>query len=232
MPLLFCEKFMTPAATELAVLPATSQAYQLLFQDEHLVVVNKPCHLLTVPGRHPDNQDCLIKRVQQPFPSASVVHRLDYDTSGLVVLPLTPAALSAISKQFQARTVKKTYLAVVSGKWLQAQGRIDLAIAPDAENRPRYKICPQGKASVTDFELLSYDTTTHTSRIRLSPVTGRSHQLRLHTSALGHPILGDPFYAPQAVQDQSDRLLLHAATLTLLHPVSQQALSFEAPPDF
>lgn len=223
---------MTPAATDLAVLPATHQAYQLLFQDEHLLVVNKPCKLLTVPGRHPDNQDCLIKRVQQEFPTTAVVHRLDYDTSGLLVLPLHPAALSAISKQFQARVVKKSYLAVVAGQWRQAHGRIDLPIAPDAENRPRYKVCPAGKASVTDFELLSYQADTDCSRIRLHPVTGRSHQLRLHTAAYGHPILGDPFYAPKAVQKQSDRLLLHAATLTLLHPVSQKALTFTAEADF
>ncbi|MCC5824554.1 RluA family pseudouridine synthase [Alkalimonas sp.] len=223
---------MTTAVTELAVLPATNQTYQVLFQDDHLLVVNKPCHLLTVPGRHPDNQDCLIKRVQQQFPSASVVHRLDYDTSGLLVLPLTSAALSAISKQFQARTVTKSYLAVVAGQWPQSRGRIDLAIAPDADNRPRYKICPQGKASVTDFELLAYDAKSDTSRIRLKPVTGRSHQLRLHTAAFGHPILGDPFYAPKAVQAQSARLLLHAATLAFLHPLSEHPLTFEAAADF
>ena len=221
-----------PTATELAVLPATDQAYQLLYQDDALLVVNKPCQLLTVPGRHPANQDCLISRVQQRFPTASVVHRLDYDTSGLLVLPLTKAALSAISKQFQARTVKKRYLAVVAGLWQPQRGRIELPIAPDAAQRPRYKICPEGKASVTDFEVLAIDHSRQCSRLALDPVTGRSHQLRLHTAAQGHPILGDPFYAPPEIQALSHRLLLHAARLEFDHPLSQQRLSFEAEPDF
>lgn len=208
-----------PAADTLQVLPATTEAYRIVYQDDDLLVVNKPAMLLTVPGRHPQNQDCLIHRLQQAFPSAAVVHRLDYDTSGLLIIPLHKAALSAISKQFQARTIRKHYLAVVSGRLAESKGRIDLAIAPDAERRPRYKICPDGKPSVTDYQVLSYDTHTDSSRVQLSPVTGRSHQLRLHMMALGHPIVGDPFYAPAAITASSARLLLHAGWIRFRHPV-------------
>ncbi|MCH8537618.1 MAG: RluA family pseudouridine synthase [Alkalimonas sp.] len=213
-----------PAADTLKVLPASTEAYRIVYQDEHLLVVNKPAMLLTVPGRHPDNQDCLIHRLQQEFPTAAVVHRLDYDTSGLLIIPLHKAALSAISKQFQARTIQKHYLAVVSGQLTPAAGRIDLAIAPDAERRPRYKICPDGKPSVTEYQVLSYDPQSNCSRVQLSPVTGRSHQLRLHMMALGHPIVGDPFYAPAASVAKSTRLLLHAGWIRFLHPVALNEL--------
>jgi 23S rRNA-/tRNA-specific pseudouridylate synthase len=126
--------------TDLAVLTATNQPWQLLHQDEDLLVVHKPARLLTVPGRHPANRDCLISRVQAEFPSAQVVHRLDYDTSGIVLLPLHKNALSALSKQFQARTISKQYHALVTGQ-TPLSGEIDLPIGPDEANRPLYKIC-------------------------------------------------------------------------------------------
>ncbi len=145
---------MKTAIDDLAILPATKEAWTLVYQDEFLLVVNKPAHLLTVPGRHPENQDCLISRVQQEFPSAAVVHRLDYDTSGLLVLPLTKKALSTISKEFQSRGTKKIYQAVVSGVPTPAAGTVDKAIAADPENRPLYKISLDGKASVTHYQVL------------------------------------------------------------------------------
>ena len=123
---------MTDNTTELAILPATSEPFQIVYQDDVLLVVNKPAKLLTVPGRHPQNQDCLIRRVQREFPFAEVVHRLDYDTSGLVILPLTKRVLSDISKQFQARSVQKHYIALVQGKLAKARGEIDFALAADA----------------------------------------------------------------------------------------------------
>jgi len=172
-----------------------------------------------VPGRHPQNRDSVIARLQLEFPSASIVHRLDFDTSGVMVIPLTPFALSHISKQFQARRVKKTYTAVVSGLVKDAVGVIDLPIAADMDNRPKYKICPsQGKPSVTEFEVLARNEIAQTSRVALHPITGRSHQLRLHMQALGHPILGCEFYADDVALQQAPRLLLHATRLEFTHP--------------
>lgn len=223
---------MTEAIDDLAILPATKQAWTLLYQDEFLLVVNKPAHLLTVPGRHPQNQDCLISRVQQEFPSAAVVHRLDYDTSGVLVLPLTKKALSTISKEFQSRGTKKTYQAVVSGVPSPRTGTVDKAIAPDLDHRPLYKISPDGKASVTHYQVLKLLPEYQASLVQLEPVTGRSHQLRLHMQSIGHAILGDPFYATQAQQQQSSRLMLHAAHLEFTHPHSGELMSFKAEPDF
>lgn len=223
---------MKTAIDDLAILPATKEAWTLVYQDEFLLVVNKPAHLLTVPGRHPENQDCLISRVQQEFPSAAVVHRLDYDTSGLLVLPLTKKSLSTISKEFQSRGTKKIYQAVVSGVPTPAAGTVDKAIAADPENRPLYKISLDGKASVTHYKVLKLLPEHHASLVQLEPVTGRSHQLRLHMQSIGHAILGDPFYASPAQQQQSSRLLLHAAVLEFTHPQSGELMSFSAEADF
>lgn len=223
---------MKTAIDDLAILPATKEAWTLVYQDEFLLVVNKPAHLLTVPGRHPQNQDCLISRVQQEFPSASVVHRLDYDTSGLLVLPLTKKALSTISKEFQSRGTKKIYQAVVSGVPQPAAGTVDKAIAADPENRPLYKISLDGKASVTHYRVLQLLPEHNASLVQLEPVTGRSHQLRLHMQSIGHAILGDPFYANSEQQQQSGCLMLHAAELEFTHPQSGELMSFSAEPDF
>ncbi len=223
---------MTDSFDDLAILTATSDAWQLLYQDEHLLVVNKPARLLTVPGRHPANRDCLLSRVQLEFPGASVVHRLDYDTSGLVILPLTKKALSAISIQFQQRQTKKLYQAVVAGELSQTQGQVNAALAPDPDNRPLYKIDPNGKASQTYYRVLKTLPEQQASLVELEPVTGRSHQLRLHMKALGHVILGDPFYAPMELQNKTSRLMLHAWSLSFTHPVTEKAVTFQAEPDF
>ena len=212
---------------ELAQLTATKEAWQLVYQDEFMLVVNKPAHLLTVPGRHPANHDCLISRVQTEFPSAQVVHRLDYDTSGLVILPLTKGALSHISKQFQARTISKYYEALVAGE-IALAGSIDGAIAADLDNRPLYKICPDGKPSLTHYRRLAFDPTLSQSRVLLEPVTGRSHQLRLHLSSIGHAILGDTLYANTEIAGGSARLCLHARQIQFQHPVTEKPITLEA----
>jgi tRNA pseudouridine32 synthase/23S rRNA pseudouridine746 synthase len=189
--------------------------------------------LLTVPGRHPANFDCLISRVQQEFGQAQVVHRLDYDTSGLVILPLTKSALSHISKQFQARTIEKHYQALVHGVIKPAQGSIDLPIAADPERRPLYKICQQtGKASLTHYQTLSVDDSKQQSRLLLKPVTGRSHQLRLHLCSLGHAIVGDTLYATPEVAALSKRLCLHAAFIEFVHPVTLKTMQFSVAAEF
>lgn len=218
--------------TELTILPATTEPWQLIYQDEDLLVVNKPARLLTVPGRHPANRDCLISRVQCEFPGAQVVHRLDYDTSGLVLLPLHKKALSAVSQQFQARTISKHYQALVAGVMSEG-GEINLPIAADAQNRPLYKICEiTGKPSKTLYQCLSADSATAQSRVLLEPVTGRSHQLRLHLASIGFPILGDEFYAPEQVQRLASRLCLHACYIRFEHPRTQQWLEFQQTPPF
>lgn len=219
---------MTTAIDDLTVLTATTEPWQLLYQDQDILVVNKPAMLLTVPGRHPRNHDCLISRVQRDFPTAHVVHRLDYDTSGIVVLPLHKGALSELSKQFQARTIDKQYQALVGGELHEAAGTIDLPIAADPANRPLYKIChTTGKASVTHFQRLDYDSVQQLTRVALMPVTGRSHQLRLHLASMGHAICGDTFYAKGALATQSPRLCLHARWIKFCHPVSGRWLEFE-----
>lgn len=224
---------MNATLEQLAILPATQEAYQIVYHDDVLLVVNKPSKLLTVPGRHPANHDCLISRVQREFPGAQVVHRLDYDTSGIILLPLTKRALSELSKQFQARSVKKTYLARVSGQLAQLQGEINLPIIADSERRPLYKICQlSGKPSLTRYAVLEYRATDNTSLVQLEPVTGRSHQLRLHLAAIGHPIIGDPFYANLEQAAAAPRLLLHAAELSCRHPLSGKALNFKVAANF
>lgn len=219
--------------SHLAVLPATDQPFTVLYQDEQLLVVSKPAKLLTVPGRHPANKDCLINRVQCEWPSATVVHRLDYDTSGIVLLPLTKRALSELSKQFQARSITKQYQAIVTGMVKQDQGEINLPIAADTANRPLYKICQSsGKPSLTYFKVLSRDKATNQSRLLLTPVTGRSHQLRLHLQAIGHTILGDTLYGESQSIAQADRLLLHAANISFKHPTTGAQLNLDNPAEF
>jgi len=224
---------MSNSVEDLAVLPASSEPYQIVYEDDVLLVVNKPAKLLTVPGRHPQNQDCLIRRVQREFPFAEVVHRLDYDTSGLLVLPLTKRVLSDISKQFQARSVTKHYVALVEGKLAKAKGVIDLPLAADEQQRPLYKVCQQqGKPSQTRYQLLSYNSAANQSRVQLEPVTGRSHQLRVHMLALGHAMLGDTLYAPADVAAKSPRLMLHAEYIRFVHPLSRAVLEFTAAAPF
>lgn len=218
---------------ELAVLPPCREDIKILHEDPSFLIINKPTRLLSVPGRHPQNRDSVIARLLPVYADAAIVHRLDFDTSGVMVVPRGKAALSHISKQFQARTVRKTYTAVVSGLIEKADGVIDLPIAPDQENRPKYKICnATGKPSVTEFKVLSRDEANNTTRLLLHPITGRSHQLRLHLQAIGHPILGCEFYADAATLKKSSRLLLHATELAFDHPVTNERCHWICAADF
>jgi tRNA pseudouridine32 synthase / 23S rRNA pseudouridine746 synthase len=206
-------------------------AIDCLYADDTLLVVDKPSGLLAVPGRGADKQDCLSARVQARFPDALIVHRLDMATSGLMVMARGPAAQRKLSQAFAAREVKKRYIAVVAGR-LEAPpegwGVIDLPIIVDWPNRPLRIVDPlHGKPSLTRWRVLGYDETGTQTRVELEPVTGRSHQLRVHLRELGHPILGDALYAPPGVQALSARLLLHACGLSLRHPVTGALLVFE-----
>ncbi|MFN3543630.1 MAG: RluA family pseudouridine synthase [Thiobacillus sp.] len=202
--------------------------------DTALLVLDKPSGLLSVPGRGPDKADCLAARAQALYPDALVVHRLDMDTSGLMVMARGGAMQRALSRAFAARLVTKRYVAVVAGR-LEAPaadwGTIDLPLICDWPNRPRQMVDPvHGKPSVTRWRVLGYEG--RATRVELEPVTGRSHQLRVHLQALGHPILGDVLYAPLAARQEAQRLLLHASALGLEHPVSGARLTFESAPPF
>ena len=216
--------------------PKPTPPIDFLYQDDALLVVNKPSGLLAVPGRGADKQDCLSARVQAACPDALIVHRLDMATSGLMVMARSVAAQRALSQAFAARDVHKRYLAVVAGR-LDAPpdtwGMIDLPIIVDWPNRPLRIIDHSlGKPSQTRWRVLGYDASGSNTRVELEPVTGRSHQLRVHLRALGHPILGDALYAPPEVQAQASRLLLHAVSLGFVHPVTGAQLHFESPLPF
>lgn len=197
--------------------------------DEHLLVLDKPAGLLAVPGRGEDKQDCLSARAQALWPDALVVHRLDMATSGLFLMGRGIHMQRVASRAFAERRVDKRYQAVVAGVLGApgAQGEIDLPLAADWPNRPRQKVDPaHGKPSTTRWQVLAVDG--ERTRVALQPLTGRSHQLRVHLQAIGHPILGDTLYAPPPVRDAAPRLLLHACGLALAHPATGEPLVFES----
>jgi tRNA pseudouridine32 synthase / 23S rRNA pseudouridine746 synthase len=213
--------------------------FALVYADDSLLVVDKPPGLLAVPGRGEDKQDCLSSRVQARYPEALVVHRLDMATSGLMLLARSRAVQRTVSMAFAAREVHKRYEAVVHGHVTMSLllddywAVIDLPIALDWPARPLRVIDPLlGKPSITRWQAQRYDQAANTTRLLLEPVTGRSHQLRVHLKALGHPILGDALYAPADVQAASPRLLLHARELRLHHPVSGVPIEFVAQTPF
>jgi tRNA pseudouridine32 synthase/23S rRNA pseudouridine746 synthase len=201
----------------------------LIYCDTSLLLVNKPAGLLAVPGRGADKQDCLSSRLQNEFPDALAVHRLDMATSGLMVFARGAEMQRRLSQMFRERKVEKHYLAVVAGKVEPPIGEVNLPIAADWPNRPLRKIdVDLGKPSLTRYRLLSNDAATDTSRLELEPVTGRTHQLRVHMAAISHPILGDAMYGDVA---SAPRLLLHASMLSFAHPLSDELLNLvnEAP---
>jgi len=201
---------------------------EIIYSDEAMAAVNKPTGLLTVPGRGPDKQDCLLLRLQEPFPDALMVHRLDMDTSGLVLFARSPEAQRNLSMQFEKREVEKTYIAVVEGVLEQADGMVDYPMRKDMEQRlpPRHLVdCVRGKKAVTEWRVMERGETT--TRVALFPKTGRSHQLRVHMQSIGHPIVGDPIYGRPA-----ERLMLHAALLAFHHPVTGVPIQLESPAPF
>ncbi len=213
--------------SEVIYTPPPDEGLDLIHVDETLIVVNKPEGLLSVPGRGEDRQDCMVHRVQQRFPEALTVHRLDMATSGLLVFARGEAMQRALSVLFQDRQVDKRYVAVVKGLLAQDQGEVNLPLIADWPNRPRQMVCfERGKPSQTLYEVLVRDPLKDETRVALTPVTGRSHQLRVHMLALGHPMLGDPFYGDADSQARAPRLLLHAETLSLPHPVSGERESW------
>ncbi|WP_151671154.1 RluA family pseudouridine synthase [Nitrincola schmidtii] len=203
----------------------------LLYADDVMVVVSKPDNLLSVPGIGDAKKDCLVSRLQAEFPTIRIVHRLDYSTSGLLVLALNAGSHRALSIQFQERVPKKRYQALVTGKLEKDEGMIDFPLSQDWENRPCSKVdLENGKPSLTHWTCL--ERNDQQSRVLLYPHTGRSHQLRVHMLAIGHPILGDNFYTEEGEHQKYPRLMLHADQLALKHPVNGQWLEFESPCPF
>ncbi|AGI69978.1 ribosomal large subunit pseudouridine synthase A [Octadecabacter antarcticus 307] len=202
----------------------------VIHADHEILIVNKPSGLLSVPGKGPHLADCLIMRVQVAFPQALLIHRLDRDTSGVMVFALTRHAQRHIGLQFEKRMTKKTYVARVWGMIEPKTGTVDLPLIVDWENRPLQKVCHEtGKSAQTDWRVLRGDATE--SRVRLMPKTGRSHQLRVHMLSLGHAILGDPFYAVGEAREY-DRLMLHSEELRLRHPDGGEGVKFRAKAPF
>lgn len=202
----------------------------VIHADHEVLVVEKPAGLLSVPGKGPELADCLLSRIETVFPDALLVHRLDRDTSGVMVFALTPHAQRHLGLQFEKRKVKKTYVARVLGLVEADKGRVDLPLTVDWPNRPLQKVDHEiGREAITDWRVLRRGADE--TRVRLFPQTGRSHQLRVHMREIGHPILGDPLYATGAARDH-ERLMLHAEALRFRHPDGGKGLTFTAKPPF
>ena len=210
-----------------------------IFSDEHLLVVDKPAGLLSVPGRGTDKQDCAAARAQRAYPDALVVHRLDMATSGLLLMARGAAMQRALSRAFAERQVQKRYHAIVAGRLDPLQPAADgwcltdVPLAADWPNRPRQIVDRMhGKPSQTRWRALAYDAAADATRVELEPLTGRSHQLRVHLQWLGHPILGDALYAPPQVRSRAARMLLHASGLQLVHPATREPLAWTSTAPF
>ncbi len=205
--------------------PPTTPWLDILHQDKDILVVNKPSGLLSVPGREEAYHDSVYTRVLRDHPNAQIVHRLDMATSGIIVVALRRSAERELKRQFRDRETAKTYYARVAGHVKAASGTIELPLICDWPNRPKQKVEHQiGKPSTTHYEVIS--RAQRSTLLKLTPITGRSHQLRVHTMALGHPILGDRFYADPLAKSLAPRLLLHAQSLTIKHPYSGEPMTF------
>lgn len=212
-------------------IPHNPAPVRVIFEDPHLLLVHKPDLLLSVPGRHPVNRDCMISRLQDRYPEALTVHRLDLDTSGIMVVARGKESQSVLSRLFQERRVAKRYRAWVAGSVEKPTGTIDLPIARDWPNRPKQKICHEtGREAITHYRVL--ERRDGNSYLELRPITGRSHQLRIHCREIGHPILGCDLYAPNDVLGMAPRLMLHATRIAFPHPVTGRELVGHCPAPF
>lgn len=212
--------------------PPTDPWLEIVYRDDYILVVNKPSGLLSVPGSQPQFFDSAMSRVQQKYGFCEPAHRLDMATSGLLLFALSKAADRELKRQFREREPQKQYQALLWGQMEADRGMVDLPLICDWENRPRQMICfERGKKACTAFKVLAR-LPNNTTRVQLNPITGRSHQLRLHMLALGHPILGDKFYAHPAAKALAPRLCLHAEKLRITHPITGEKHCFYAKADF
>jgi tRNA pseudouridine32 synthase/23S rRNA pseudouridine746 synthase len=225
---------MPPLPSTFDYRPPTDPWIDIVYEDDRLILCDKPSGLLTVPGKDPSLADCLEARVQgryAQYPQAKVVHRLDKDTSGLLLLAFDKQALGSLGSQFEHRKIEKYYVARVWGDVEGDSGMIDLPLATDWENKPRQRVDHErGRQSRTQWEVLGREGGI--TRMKLTPLTGRTHQLRVHMLAIGHPILGDSFYADGPARDAADRLQLHAEMLQFSHPGDHRIMRFVRPAPF
>ena len=222
---------LNPMPESYVYTPPTEPWLELLHEDARILVFEKPSGLLTVPGKDPRLNDSLETRVRAQWPAATLVHRLDKDTSEVILMALDKKALGDLGQQFEKRRTRKRYVARVWGQIDAESGLIDLPLATDWENKPRQCVdWESGRASQTEWRVLAREP--EATRVELNPLTGRTHQLRVHMLALGHPILGDQFYATGAALAAADRLQLHAQMLTFFHPDDGREMVFERPTPF
>lgn len=211
--------------------PPTSPWLDIVYRDNDIAVVNKPSGLLSVPGRELIHRDSVTLRLMSVLPTALIVHRLDMDTSGIMLFALNKAAQSGISRQFQQRSTQKTYLAKILGHPNEPEGSVNLPLICDWPNRPLQMVDHNvGKPSLTHYKVL--EQYQQSSLVELTPVTGRSHQLRVHMQQLGHAILGDRFYGKPIAHPMAPRLCLHAHSLSIEHPITHEPMTFSVPCPF
>ena len=210
-----------------AYAPPPHDELDILYIDDDFVVLNKPNGLLSVPGRLDEHKDSLSSRVQLEFPEATIVHRLDMDTSGIMAMARNKSAHVAISRQFEAKETEKSYTAVLFGVVRDDEGEVDLPMRCDWPNRPLQIVdFEQGKKAQTLWKVV--ERLEESTRVLLTPITGRSHQLRVHMQALGYPIMGDPFYAEGDARNRVDRLLLHATELSFMHHITGEKITVKS----
>ncbi|MEP7704662.1 pseudouridine synthase [Paraglaciecola sp. 25GB23A] len=224
---------MNPLIIDNFVAPVCHDSITVLFQDEHIMLINKPSGLLSLSGKNPQNRDSVHHRLIKEYPNISLVHRLDFGTSGIMLLAMNKAINSALNKQFQARTVIKHYESMLAGEVLEDSSTIELPISKDKSNFPRLKVCNEhGQSATSHYKVLERFSSPNRTRVLFTPTTGRTHQLRIHSQAIGHPILGCDLYGTAETQALAPRLLLHAVGLEFDHPQSQKRMIISCPCPF
>lgn len=207
------------------IVPVCNEEIDILYHDQYLLLINKPAGLLTLSGKHPLNKDSVHYRLVKEFPTATMIHRLDFATSGILAVALNKEINALVCKQFQERSVFKTYTAMLHGNIAADSGTIEFPIAKDKENFPLQKICFEtGKMAQTNFQVIERTLSGFSTKVIFTPTTGRTHQLRIHSREIGHPILGCDLYASDEAFFMAKRLMLHATQLEFNHPVSEKKL--------
>jgi tRNA pseudouridine32 synthase/23S rRNA pseudouridine746 synthase len=215
------------------IVPVCLDDIKILYQDDYILLINKPTKLLTLSGKHPLNKDSVHYRLIKDFPTARMVHRLDFGTSGILLVGLNQKITGLLGKQFEARRVTKTYTAILHGHLDNDEGYIDHPIAKDPPNFPLQKICHEtGKQAITHYQVSERLQKPDSTRVIFKPVSGRTHQLRIHSREIGHPILGCDLYATDEAFSLSNRLMLHASNLTFSHPITGQPIEGYCPCPF
>lgn len=216
-----------PQTNEVFIAPPCHAQIEILHQDHSILVINKPSGLLSLSGKHPSNLDSVHYRIRQDFPGATLAHRLDFGTSGLMLVALNKVVNANLTRQFQDRRVDKTYIALLEGCVESDEGLIDAAIAKDKDNFPLMKLCKQeGKAAQSRFQVIKRFTKPLVTMVRFIPESGRTHQLRIHSQMIGHPILGCDLYGSKRSQAMASRLMLHASDISFEHPSNHKRVNY------